>query len=217
MVLPLPEELAGPFTLILEARGPSHENAARYRVSIADAGGERTVGEDTLHGWWNHRHAGDLDLARGPKTIAFERTDDGVDEPGVLLRALVLQERWSDPDRCPPRLRIAYPPAGHAAHGLDAVIVEAWDDTHLDQADVLIDGRRQYSFARVHDGFGYVVLPLILRSVAPGEHLLSVRVTDESGNLAESEEIPFTVLAEAPAERGPRRLGAGAIPCWMSW
>ncbi len=202
--LALPDELEGPFIVIFEARGPDYQHAARYRFTVTDADGERAVGEERdLHGWWQHHYAGELDLAAGPKTITFERLDDGDEDPGVLLRSVILQDRWPDPDRCAPRSRIVYPRAGHAAHGLDAVIVEAFDDSHVEQADLLIDGRRQYSFARVRNGFGHVVLPLILRGIEPGEHVLAVRVVDEAGNLGESEELPFTVLAEPPAERGP--------------
>jgi uncharacterized protein (DUF1800 family) len=55
----------------------------------------------------------------------------------------------------------------------------------------------------VPDGAGHVVLPLVLRELAPGEHSLAVRVRDQAGNLGESRTIRFQVAAEPPAERGP--------------
>ena len=81
--------------------------------------------------------------------------------------------------------------------------MRAFDDDELQSADVLIDGRPQGTHGFVPRGAGPLVLPLLLRDVAPGEHSLAVRVVDRAGNLGETEPQSFTVLPARPAEAGP--------------
>jgi hypothetical protein len=107
------------------------------------------------------------------------------------------------------------------AHGIDAIVVDAWDDEdRIQQGDVWIDGVQQHVYGEVPAGAGWAVFPLILRDVAPGAHVLSVRVEDSRGNVGESLEVPFVVAAESPSELGTygravrllSRLGYGPEP-----
>jgi hypothetical protein len=205
MRLTLPEHLEGDFDVILQARGGP--NAAVIEVQLESAEEARNVGSARIQNWWTFVPAGTVSLARGPKTLAFV-LGDGTPEPTgegdtPLMRSVMLRTHREALDRRPPRAQVRYPAPGHVAYGVDAVIVEAWDeDDRLAGADLWIDGEPQRSYGRVPDGAGWIVLPMILRDVEPGEHTLSVRVQDRAGNEGESLEILFTVAAEAPAELG---------------
>ena len=204
--LALPAELEGVYELLLQARGPEYPEATPVAVGLVSEEGEKSREPLAVHSWWSFRETGRLVLPPGPKTLVVEVPEPapelGLAGTEVLLRSVVVRERWSEPDRTAPELVVHYPPPGHEASGVDAVVVEAWDDERLAMADVVIDGRPQRTFGELPDGAGYVVLPLLLRDVAPGEHFLSVRLLDQEGNLAESREIPITVAAEPPPEPG---------------
>ncbi|MEM7309215.1 MAG: DUF1800 family protein [Planctomycetota bacterium] len=201
---PLPSEIAGGYHVLARVRGPERA-AVAFRVTLVTAEGERTLGEDRVQGWWNLKRLGEVELPSGPKSLRFTRLDEPQEgeEPGLLLRALLLHERAAGPDLAAPRTRLLYPDDGHVVHGADAVVLEVWDDEALGGADVYLDGRPQYSYARIPDGFGRLVVPLILRDVEPGPHTLHVRVLDEAGNVGESRAINVEVAADAPAEPGP--------------
>jgi hypothetical protein len=206
--LALPEHLDGEFDVVLQARGPGAPRAAVLDVSLETGADEQHVGQGRVQNWWNIAPVGQVSLARGPKTLAFVLGDGSI-EPAVgndtpLLRSVLLRERRDAPDRRAPRANVLYPPLDHVAHGVDAVVVEAWDDEdRLSSADLWIDGEPQRSYGRVPDGAGWLVLPMILRDLEPGPHVLSVRVQDAAGNEGETLEIPFVVAAEEPAALGP--------------
>ncbi|TDJ73539.1 MAG: DUF1800 family protein [Planctomycetota bacterium] len=203
----LPVELAGDFDVLLDARGPSAKLApASVRIVISSEGAETVERELNVANWWSLRDGGEVRLAAGPKELALDIDPGGNDggNDAFALRAVILRERRAAPDRTPPRATILYPPPGHEAAGVDAVIVEAWDDDdRLESGDVLIDGRLQGTAAYMPDGAGYLVFPLILRSIAPGAHTLSVRVLDRAGNVGESARVPFVVRAESAPWSGP--------------
>ena len=189
-----PESGAGGFLRLghWHATGKLHYDAVRVTPTLPE-----------------HRSAGKLTLEPGPKTLALALAE-GSQEPRQereqpLLRSVILRETRPE-DRGAPRVRVLYPPPGHVAHGVDAVVVEAWDEEdRVKEMDLWIDGREQHVYGALRGGVGWGVLPLILRDVAPGEHVLAVRVEDSRGNLGESLELPFVVAAEAPAELGPYR------------
>ena len=203
--LHVPDRITGEHDLFLHVRSPGSPRAGELEVVLKTAEGETRIGEASVQGHWNNRPAGTVTLGEGPRSLVVRRPpapEAGAEAARIQLRALLLREHDPRPDRRPPRARLAYPHEGHEAHGVDAAVVEAWDDDRIERADVLIDGSPQGTLGFIPDGAGHLVLPLILRELSPGEHTLSVRVRDTSGNVGDTREIGFTVLDEAPAERG---------------
>ena len=203
----LPDDLQGDFEVLVEARGPGNDGAAaRLRVRVetepASGDGPRTLEELEVRHWWSLRPAGEVSLASGPKRLLLT-LQPRESRPELRVRGVVLRRQRPAPDSCPPGAHILYPAAGHAAHGVDAVVVEAFDDDALQAADVVIDGRPQGTFGHVPRGAGHLVLPLLLRDAIPGKHTLAVRVTDRAGNMVETAEQTFTVLAEPGQTPGP--------------
>jgi len=202
--LDLSEELEGELDVVLQARGPSWPESTWALVRVVPLEGEPVETRVRVRGYWN-LHAGEtIALPPGPKKLVVQRAESpgAGDEARLELRSVLLRAHAAGEDRCAPRAVIRYPAPGHLAHGVDAVVVEAWDDERLQLGDVLVDGRPQRTYGHVREGFGYVVLPLVLRGVEPGEHTLRVRVADRAGNVGESQDVPFVVLAEEPAQRG---------------
>lgn len=200
--LALPEDLEGEFDVLLESRALS---AARRVVVTADLGGAtRELANTEVVGWWFFRPSGRVTLPRGEKTISLRLDPSSLGgdslDPELLVRAVLLREVRTTEDRRAPSVRIVYPPRGQELCDVDCVVVDAWDhEARLTRADVWIDGRPQHTFATVPDGVGRIVLPLVLRDVAPGPHTVSVVVTDDSENRGESREVEVNVLEEAPS------------------
>lgn len=213
----LPDSLQGAFDLLLEARGPDDDQAAGIDLSIETADGPLATSRASFRGWWNMHPAGQVELAQGPKRLELT----SVEGNGTRLRAVLLRRVRQAPDRIPPGLEVLYPRDGHVAHDLDVVVVEAFDDDRIQDADVEIDGEPQRTHCWIPEHPGRLVLPLLLRSVAPGEHTLSVRVNDRAGNMARSRQIRFRVhdpaepIALGPYQRAVRlaeRFGYGPEP-----
>lgn len=197
----LPEALEGRYRIALEARGGEWSKPGTARLTLR-VGGESTEPKSALiRNWWDLRDLGVHDLQPGPKSLTLELAPhEG--EPEMRVRSLVLSRVRDGDDVEPPSVELLYPAAGHVAHGVDGLVARAHDDDELGMVDVLIDGRPQGVHGYVPEGAGHVFLPLLLRDVEPGEHLVSVRVQDRSGNLAESEAVLVTVAAGAPERLG---------------
>ncbi|MCP3920607.1 MAG: DUF1800 family protein [bacterium] len=197
--LELPDELEGRFRLVFEARS---QEETQVDVALVTEGGETELSAK-LHGWWDYKPGGEIELQPGPKklTFAFSVAPEhaGNVNKTLNLRSVILHTA-REPDRFAPRAAIAYPAPGHVVHAVDAVVVDAYDDGRLQSADLLIDGQPRRTFGHVPQGAGYTVLPLLARDLVPGEHTLAVRVTDEAGNLGQSEEIHFWVADGLPDE-----------------
>jgi len=195
-VLTLPEDLEGEFELLVESRAGGQAEPVRVRL---EAQGEtRELQTVEVVNYWSRRPAGKVQLLPGPKRllVTLEPRDK---QPQLRVRGIFLRRTRPAPDTSAPTARILYPAPGHLVHGVDAVIVEAFDDDALQATDILIDGRPQATYGHLPAGAGHLVLPLLLRDVAPGEHTLAVRVIDRAGNLAETAEQTFKVL-EYPCE-----------------
>ena len=216
-VLPLPSYFVGTFDVLFETRGQDYPDTSRFELFLRVDGEETRLAGADVAGWWTFHSAGQAKLPRGDKQLVV-RLASG---PECWLRALVLRGARSGEDRTPPRVEVLWPPAGHEVHGVDAVIARAADDEGVRVTDLLVDGRPQGAYGRLpHSGAGHVVLPLLLRDLAPGPHRLKVRVLDEAGNLGESAEVPFVVSEREPATPGSYaravylldRFGYGAEP-----
>jgi uncharacterized protein (DUF1800 family) len=235
--LELPESLAGPFEVRLDARGPgdSHHGEVSVRVEGApDAEGIRPVlAEQRLEvkNWWNERRLGQMTFEEGPKRVVIEANPqpDGAasEKPQLYLRCLVFENLALRPERdvSPPGASIAYPAEGGSIDPtLDAVVAHVFDDARVKSVELLVDGRAVSSFARVRQGVGYAVLPLFSHRLSAGEHELRVRAFDEAGNEAESSVRSIQVPASDASEpsRFTRavhlldRLGFGPDPAELA-
>jgi len=201
-LLHLPENLSGEFDVLVHVRGPDWPTLVPVDVSVRVGNEVTEGGQAECHGWWRPHEAGTVTLSEGPKTLVVQR-GEGAPGARLWLRDVFLRERTGVADRRAPAAEVLYPAPGHSAWHADAVVVRAWDDDRLGTAQLLIDGRPTRTYVDVKHGTGHLVFPLLLRDIVPGEHTLSVRVADLAGNMGESAEVEFTVLAEEPAERGP--------------
>jgi len=213
--LELPERFTGTYDVLLEARGSGQATGqATVEIVHATEDGEAVVGSHTVRGWWGYGEVGTIEVTAEPGTLVVRVTDV---EPAQtrtarepVLRSLMLRERRARPDRNAPRARILYPPAGHTAAVVDAIVVHAFDEgDRLQHADVLLDGKAQGTFAHVPGALGYLVLPLILRDVTPGPHTIAVRVVDRAGNLGQSREVPIVVEAASDENSSAPRPPVG--------
>jgi hypothetical protein len=215
--LELPKRFVGTYDILVEVRGSGQATGlATIEVVHATEGKETVVGSHDVRGWWEYGEIGTIDMTAGPDTLIVRVTHHEPSESKngrtPVLRSLMLRERRERADRNAPRAEIMYPPAGHTASVVDAIVVHAFDEEdRLQQADVLLDGRPQGTFGYIPDAAGCVVLPLVLRDVRPGPHTVAVRVVDRSGNLGESREVPIVVEAGPSGEAAPRGQYARAV------
>ena len=201
-VLELPPELEGPFEALLEARGPGSDASARVGMCLEQQGETGETIELIVQNNWRIRPLGEIELRPGPKRVRLQ-LEPNPEDPRLRIRSLLLRRRARSADRTPPHAKLLYPAEGQQVHGVDSVVVMAFDDDELQSADVLIDGRPQGTHGFIPPGAGPLVLPLLLRDIEAGEHSLAVRVIDRAGNLGESEPQSFTVLPSHPSEAGP--------------
>lgn len=231
--LELPEDLWGSYELRLDARGPGAPEFGAVQVRVEgppDEHGERAlfVEKDLeVQNWWSERLVGRVELPKGPKRVVLhaDPRPDGSqpksegEKPSLYLRSLILEDLGARPsaDHSPPGAAILYPSEGAAVDSeLDAVVADVFDDHRVKTAELLVDGRPVSSFARVPEGAGYAVLPLLTHALSPGEHELRVRVFDDAGNESESLARRILVTAESPRFRRAvhllNRFGFGPDP-----
>ena len=176
-----------------------------------DADATIHVGEQAVRNGRRGVRYDPVDLPAGAKRLVVAFTNDhyggsGDKDRNLLVHAITLTEDRG-PDRRRPTARLTYPRAGAEQFGVDAVVAEVADDHGVAWAELLVDGeavgmRVRGDAPNVGDP-GRVVLPVLWRGVAPGEHTLSVRVSDRAGNRATSEPVRVTLTAQPPREPGP--------------
>ena len=127
-------------------------------------------------------------------------------------------------DALPPQISLLYPTNGASVFEADAVVGRLTtanpDAARLSWVDVLIDGHPQGVRLTLPPPNEPLVLPLLLRGIAPGRHTLALRAADRSGHQTDTAPQMLVVLAERPFVRGPYeravylldRLAFGAEP-----
>lgn len=213
--LQLPDDLVGEFECWVEARGDSFEGAPECKVELQVSAERTIVGSVPVHGRWGNYRVGPLRCAAGPKQLAVSFLNDhyraGVGDRNLFVRAIVLRE--VQPDRAVPELQHEWcypvPEAPEASatsatpaiqgHGVDAVVVRVTPAEREIWADLEIDGRRQH-FRQTPTTDGLVLLPLLLRDVAPGRRRIRVVLGDASGVVARTAVVRYDVLRAEPPE-----------------
>lgn len=224
VALNLPESLTGSFEVSLEARGNDFKGFPKAQVALKKGEHLQPLGTIEALSWWGPYKIGQVQLEPGPKQLVISYLNDyyeeNVGDRNLWLKAIQLFEVLPKEDRHAPRVTIEYPPQQHQSYQADVVIVKTSDDQGIVHSDLYIDGLPQKMYTGTPYGKGRMIYPLLLRNLAPGPHRLFVRVHDPHGNVGESEEITFQVLAEAPLKPLPyaraihllNRLGYGVDP-----
>jgi len=204
--LTLPDGLAGTYEVFVEGRGDDFEGPARCTVSLHVGESSTPVGEVDMPGWWEAVHLGSVTLSAGPKRMVFAFANDKFapdqGDRNLWLQSAILVRARPGADETPPSVQVAWPPAGHPVWQADVVIAEAWEDRLIAWAELLVDGAS--SGIRLYPALksGPLVFPLILRTLAAGDHTLAVRVADAVGHMGDSVARPFTVSGVAPETPG---------------
>jgi hypothetical protein len=199
VVLELPDALAGEWDVLLEARGRHGAEPAAVSVLVF-AGTTTEIARIEVPGGWETHRVGSVTLPRGRKRmlVRYEGGGDAEGEAPFVLQALMLAERPAQPDATAPHVTLHHPPEGLAVHGADAVVADATDDVGLGRAELLVDGVATGQAIDLALRPGRVVFPLLARGLAPGPHVVAVRVTDAAGNVTVSAPRTVDVLAAAP-------------------
>ncbi len=103
------------------------------------------------------------------------------------------------------RPAVVYPANGAAVYGADAVVARIPGGGVVRPAwvDIVVDGQEMAVRSPSPSPADPVLLPLVARQLTPGSHRLAVRTADAAGRLTDSPAQLLTVLAAAPAVRGP--------------
>lgn len=219
ILLELPEGLSGEFDLLLESRAPSGGQAVA--LSVIDGGLDGTnlppTPVATLKGgvpnWYGthritDRSAPGVRLGEGKKTLLIAvpprsgKWESGKGDKNALwIQAVRLVQRPESRDVAGPAASVLYPQNGAAMFDADALVIRSSDAASaIKSAEVVIDGTPtglSFDLSRSF-GLGDTVLPVVLRDVAPGEHVLSARISDDAGNVTSTEPRSVIVLAAAP-------------------
>jgi hypothetical protein len=203
--LTLPASLTGRFQVLIEGYGEDFEGPPIAKVALETRKGSSPVGELELPQSWGTYPAGTVQIPAGPKrlTVSFtnDRQEPDAGDRNLDFSAVILIEA-DEGDQSAPAVRIVYPPEGHEAYGVDAVVAEATDEA-LAWAELVLDGR-DTGIRIERDGQpGPLVFPLLLRGVAPGRHSVAVRAWDPSGNSGLSPVRRISVRKGPPGEPGP--------------
>ncbi len=201
--LRLPEDLAGAFDVMVDARGDVFEGEPVAQVTLLHADNASAVGDVKVGTSYGMRRAGEVSLDRGAKSLRVGFINDhykkGAGDRNLVLRGVMLAEKSAIADTAAPVVSLAYPAPEQAMFGVDAVVAVVGDDRQLDWVELLIDGKPTGQRVGLREsGRGRVVLPVLWRGYEPGTRQLSVVAVDRAGNRATSEAVAVRLLASAP-------------------
>jgi uncharacterized protein (DUF1800 family) len=198
----LPDNLAGKYKVLIQARGDQYDGPPLCSVELKSNGKEDKLGEFPVASTkLASVPGGTLDLTAGAKDLVVGFTNDKADagkgDRNLYIQSVQLAPTDDTLDKTPPKVAIAYSPKT-VSNGVDAVVARVMDDQRVAHADLLIDDKSQGLSQNPLHGLGPVVFPLLTRDLKPGAHHLKVVAQDDAGNLGASPEIPFTVSAPSP-------------------
>ena len=199
----LPDNLAGKYKVVINARGDQYDGAPLVSVDLKSDGKDNKLGEfPVASSKLESVPGGTLDLTAGAKDLVVGFTNDKADagkgDRNLYIQSVQLIPTDDMPDKAAPHVAIAYSPKS-VANGVDAVVARVMDDERVAHADLLIDDKPQGLSQNPLHGLGPVVFPLLTRDLKPGAHHLKVIALDDAGNQGASPEIPFTVSAATAA------------------
>lgn len=219
----LPDRLDGTFDVYLESaatasRGVRVQLLAEHGASVSEddapIGPLAIAADGTIPNWHApHRltpaNKPGVMLKSGAKRLHIDLTDPrggwsagNAGRSTVSLQGVRLVERLTGGDRDGPMVSVLHPSDGEQMFGADAIVAEVTDASAVTGVEVIVDG---VPTGLVHDvsamrGFGRVVVPVLLRDVAPVERRVALRVIDACGNIGVTPDTRVNVLASATAE-----------------
>lgn len=210
-VLNLPDDMTGPYDVLLEAIGEEFQGLPIAQVSLRvgnnkTTDNDKTVGQIEVHKWLGERPVGKVELPAGPKQLVVTFTNDhyieGKGDRNLSLGAVQLRQPQPDKnqDVSPPAVELLYPAEGQHVYDADAIVASAWDNNDIAWADIVIDGKPQELHLDLSDGLGKLVFPLLPRTLSPGKHRVKIRMRDQAQNMAESREVTINVLDTQPQQ-----------------
>ncbi|MEK7484910.1 MAG: DUF1800 family protein, partial [Planctomycetota bacterium] len=104
------------------------------------------------------------------------------------------------------QITLEYPESGHQTCFADLVVASVQSSSAFFKADLVIDGQEQNLDILPQKKSSRVILPLLLRHLAPGKHTLSVQIREnfeKSGKSTRSETREFTILESAEKQTFP--------------
>lgn len=200
--LSLPEGLTGDFTVLMDARGQNTGTVPLVQCFLDTGESTRTVGQTAVASGDFHPFTfGKVHLDAGPKQLVIHCTGSGArpgfgsNDPGWLLKAILLEEISSSPS-APPCVSIAYAPfkISSAEGAADAVVADCFAQDGIKWADLVIDGVPQHIQLTPTDGLGHLVFPLLGRSLTSGVHSVQVLAESQSGKASLSPAKNFQVV-----------------------
>jgi|GEM_PF-667088 len=221
IILRLPDELAGTFELDIEAKGQHFDGPPIVEATLlhgaldaAACGTEEPLGALRVPtGWDSHtlrtdeqgKTAAKLMLERGHKFLKLAFINDkyevGADgkpnDRNVFIQGVAFRRTAVDPGSPAPLVAsLLYPKQGAVIRsgGADAVIVRVSGSASPATAQVFLNGKPHGLALDLRRRPGPYLLPISMRGAPlPGEHSITIRVTDSAGRSSESE--PRTVRA----------------------
>jgi uncharacterized protein (DUF1800 family) len=205
-MLDLPTSLVGDYDVLIEARGDQFQGPPIAAVSLVVDGAATPIGDVKVsNGNWGTPRVGTVKFAAGAKRLSVTFTNDAYEEKkgdrNLFVQAIVLRQSTpSKPVAARTRATILYPAAGQAVSGQDVIIAEAWSTGMLNGAELLVDGQPTGLKTDSARRPGAIVLPLLLRDVATGEHTVALRATDNTGKPTDSEPVKIKVVAASSGQ-----------------
>lgn len=198
----------------------------------------RKLGTLTPESKWSWQSLPISDLPSGPKSIVIsiekpkaESSKKAAEEPSQQRLVSAIAGLSIDAPYFagvkPPELTLLYPRAGTQLDPeCDAVVLSAFDDTHIRSYEILIDGEALAFALPPASPTGLQLLPLVTANLAPGKYQLQVKATDDNGQSTTTAATAVTITAPTdsttlslPYERALRlsqRFGFGADPTTLS-
>jgi len=218
LVLTLPEELEGEFSLEAEAMGQNFDGPAVLEFALLENDAPFDVGTPpppaaaslrVPTSWWGPHEVEmrePLRLVRGPKRLLVsfvnDRYEEGKGDRNAWLAAVSLARRPTLAPDIEERVLLTYPHDNDKVSqvfGQSAVVVEPSSPTIVRKLELLIDGQPSGVVLDTLRRAGPFVLQYTATGIAPGPHTVSVRAWNDDGKTFDSAARKVEVLAEQPA------------------
>lgn len=228
--LEFPQDLAGKVNLVVRLRGDQFEGAPEAIVKL----GDKELGKYSVPAEWTDYRIENVEIPKeGNRHLKITFTNDkaGADvatqDRNLHVGGVTVLDKTLEPDKTAPIVKVLYPKAGQELSQVDTVILQVFDDRAIENMDLELDGKSLGYWTGTGQKPGYVVLPLTLRTFAPGEHKLKATLRDKAGNSANSGEIKVRLAEDNSlaarlkrpydrAERMLRRFAFGPEPAQLA-
>lgn len=206
LIVRIPDRIEGRFDILLDGRGEPFEGPPAVETTLLAEDTDPSPARTDIKSSWGHHALCSVDLPPGPKRIRISFVNDHYakdqGDRNLHVRGLLLKSRLEGANETAPVVQVVYPPPDAVMHNADVVVAEVADNRGSPRCDLVVDGETRRFDVRPHDGLGPVVLPLLLRGMAPGPHEIAVEARDDKGNRTRSDVVRVHVPDQPPEELG---------------